>query len=174
MTRNQGKAMNPYIAGALAGLLAVVSAWLTGKFFGASTTFVRAAGMIENLFAPGRVAAMEYYVKETPKVEWQGMFLAGILIGSLVTAVLTRSFRISFVPDLWKGRFGPSAARRAIVAFAGGAIAIFGARLADGCPSGHGLSGLMQLAVSGFVALACFFIGGAAAAQLIYRGRRPE
>ena len=45
-----GKALNPYVGGALAGLLAVASVWITGKFFGASTTFVRAAGFIEKFF----------------------------------------------------------------------------------------------------------------------------
>ena len=29
--------------------------------------------------------------------------------------------------------------------------------MADGCPSGHGLSGMMQLSVSAFVALGMFF-----------------
>ena len=45
---------------------------------------------------------------------------------------------------------------------------IIGARLAGGCPSGHGLSGLSQLAVSGFVALAFFFGGGWVTARLLY------
>jgi uncharacterized membrane protein YedE/YeeE len=50
-------------------------------------------------------------------------------------------------------------------------IAMFGARLADGCPSGHGLSGLMQLSVSGFLALAFFFGIGALVAAAVYRGK---
>ena len=33
---------------------------------------------------------------------------------------------------------------------------LFGARLAGGCPSGLGLSGVMQLSVSGLVGMACF------------------
>jgi uncharacterized protein len=53
----------------------------------------------------------------------------------------------------------------------GGMIAMFGARLADGCPSGHGLSGLMQLSVSGFLALAFFFGIGALVAAAVYRGK---
>jgi len=48
---------------------------------------------------------------------------------------------------------------------------MFGARMADGCPSGHGLSGLMQLSVSGFLALALFFATGVLLAHLIYRGK---
>ena len=47
--------------------------------------------------------------------------------------------------------------------------AVMGARLADGCPSGHGLSGMMQLSVSSFVALAFFFGIGAIIANLMYR-----
>ena len=41
------KTWSPYVAGALAGLLLVLSVFLTGKYFGASTTFVRAAGLVE-------------------------------------------------------------------------------------------------------------------------------
>jgi len=44
--------------------------------------------------------------------------------------------------------------------------------MADGCPSGHGLSGLMQLSVSGFVALGMFFSVGILVAGLVYRRRR--
>ncbi len=49
---------------------------------------------------------------------------------------------------------------------------MFGARMADGCPSGHGMSGLMQLSLSGFIALACFFGAGVLMAALVYRGKR--
>jgi uncharacterized membrane protein YedE/YeeE len=53
----------------------------------------------------------------------------------------------------------------------GGVVAMIGARLADGCPSGHGLSGLMQLSLSGFSALAFFFGTGVLVANLVYRRR---
>jgi hypothetical protein len=59
-------------------------------------------------------------------------------------------------------------AKRAVAAVAGGAVLMFGARLADGCPSGHGLSGLMQMSASGFVALAMFFGVGVVVARLVY------
>jgi hypothetical protein len=42
--------------------------------------------------------------------------------------------------------------------------------MAGGCPSGHGLSGLMQLSISGFIALVCFFVGGLITARLVYGG----
>jgi hypothetical protein len=36
------------------------------------------------------------------------------------------------VPDLWATRFGPARWPRLAVAFIGGVVAMFGARLADG------------------------------------------
>ena len=44
----------------------------------------------------------------------------------------------------------------------------FGARLAGGCTSGHGISGTLQLSVGSWIALVCFFIGGAATAMLMF------
>jgi len=61
--------------------------------------------------------------------------------------------------------------KRGAGAFLGGIVAMIGARLADGCPSGHGLSGMMQLSASSFVALALFFAAGALTAALVYRRR---
>ena len=98
------------------------------------------------------------------------MFVVGILIGAFIAASTSGSFRFQTVPDMWQERFGDNAIKRGAVAFVGGTIAMFGARLADGCPSGHGLSGSIQLAVSGFVALACFFIGGIIVTRLLYGG----
>jgi uncharacterized membrane protein YedE/YeeE len=47
---------------------------------------------------------------------------------------------------------------------------MFGARLAGGCPSGHGLSGIIQLAGSGLIAMVYFFVGGIIMTQIIYSG----
>ena len=100
-------------------------------------------------------------------IDWQWMMVLGIAIGSFIAAVSSGSFRIQAVPSMWERHFGSSIALRARAAFVGGVIAMFGARLADGCPSGHGLSGSLQLAVSGYVALACFFLGGLLMAKLM-------
>ena len=163
-------AWNPYVAGALTGLVSIGSVWVAGKYFGASTTFVRGAGFLEKFFDPAKVAKMEYFIKEKPIIDWQWMFVVGILIGAFIAASTSGSFRLQTVPDMWRERFGDNAKMRGAVAFVGGVIVMFGARLADGCPSGHGLSGSIQLAVSGFVALACFFIGGIIVTRLLYGG----
>jgi uncharacterized membrane protein YedE/YeeE len=166
---------SPYLAGALVGVLAIVSVYLTstlmGKsnYLGASTTFVRAAGFIFQSVDPAHVAENAYYIKEKVKVDWQFMMIIGIFFGALVSSLMDKSFKLEAVPAIWEKRFGPSIAKRAILAFLGGIVAMIGARLADGCPSGHGLSGMMQLSVSAFVALAMFFGIGALVANLIYR-----
>ena len=126
------KGWSPYVAGALTGLLMVLSIWITGKYFGASTTFVRAAGLVEKQFAQERVSSMDYFIKELPKIDWQFLFVIGIFFGSLVAATTSGTFQTRGVPPAWEQRFGPSMAKRGVVAFLGGAIAMFGARLADG------------------------------------------
>ena len=133
MKTGHDEGWNPYVAGALSGLVSVLSVWATGHFLGASTTFVRSAGLIEELFAPERVAAMEYFVKNAPKIDWQWMFVLGIFVGALLAAVTSKSFRWQALPDMWQERFGPdSRVKRALFAFVGGTVAMFGARLADG------------------------------------------
>jgi hypothetical protein len=126
------KGWSPYLAGALAGIVMILSVWIAGKYFGASTTFVRSAGMIEKIFSADRVEKMDYFIKEVPKIDWQWMFVFGIFIGSLISSTTSRSFKWKAVPDMWEDRFGPGKMKRAVVAFIGGMVAMFGARLADG------------------------------------------
>ncbi len=130
--KQESKGWSPYLAGALTGLLLVFSVWFTGKYVGASTTFVRTAGLVERLFDQERVAKMEYFMKELPKIDWQWMFVVGIFFGSLIASTTSKTFRLQGVPAMWESRFGPHKAKRAVVAFLGGIVAMFGARLADG------------------------------------------
>jgi len=132
MIGGHNKGWNPYLCGAMTGLVIVVSVWLSGNYFGTSTTFARTAGMLESLVAPERVASMPYFIKELPQIDWQWMFVAGIFLGSLMAAKLFGDFRWQAVPVMWQKHFGPSQIKRGLVAFVGGAVAMFGARLADG------------------------------------------
>jgi len=132
MNTDMDRGWNPYVAGSLAGLLLVFSAWISGKFVGASTTYVRAVGMIQQLFDSERVKSVEYLAKNAPTIDWQWMFVVGIVAGSFISAATSGSFRWKALPDMWEDRFGASRAKRAVVAFLGGAVAMFGARLADG------------------------------------------
>jgi len=83
----------PYIAGALVGVLAIVSVFASTKilgkaqYLGASTTFVRAAGFIEERLAPEHVKNNAYFAKEKVKIDWQFMLVVGVFIGALAAAL---------------------------------------------------------------------------------------
>lgn len=167
--------LRPYVCGALAGLLAVLSVFMSTrligkpKYLGTSTSFVRVAGMVEKTVASERVEQNDYYQSKKVKVDWQMMLVVGIFIGALISSMQDGSIKFEQVPPIWSDRFGTGWGKRALFAFLGGIVLLFGARLAGGCPSGHGMSGLMQLSVSGFIALGCFFGGGVIVANWIYR-----
>ncbi|HUT84636.1 MAG TPA: YeeE/YedE thiosulfate transporter family protein, partial [Thermodesulfobacteriota bacterium] len=119
MNKSNDKGWSPYLAGALSGVVSVLSVWIAGKFFGASTTFVRSAGMIEKIFNAERVGTMDYFIKEAPQIDWQWMFVLGIFIGSLIASTTSGTFRLKALPDMWESRFGPGRMKRGITAFAG-------------------------------------------------------
>ena len=168
----------PYIAGSLAGLLAVLSVVVSTqvlgkpKYLGASTTFVRAAGLGEKIIIPSHVEANEYYQSKKVKIDWQMMLVVGVFIGALAASLLDKSFKLEGAPPIWSDRFGNGVGLRALGAFLGGIVAMFGARLAGGCPSGHGMSGLMQLSISGYLAMMGFFGAGVLVAHVVYGTRQ--
>lgn len=67
---------------------------------------------------------------------------------------------------------GQSFWRRYLPAFLGGFIILYGARMADGCTSGHMMSGMMQGSVSGYIFAAAAFAVAIPAA--IITGRRKR
>ncbi|HOE60769.1 MAG TPA: YeeE/YedE thiosulfate transporter family protein [Kiritimatiellia bacterium] len=177
ISKKRERRWNPYLTGALTGLLAIASAYATTRvtgrtvYLGASTTIVRATAEIERRILPGH-ASRNAYLKAHPGVwDWQAGLVCGIAIGALIAALSGRTFESEWVPERWRKRFGPNVAKRAAGGFLGGAAALFGARLAGGCPSGLGLSGAMQLSVSGLVGMICFFTGGVFLIRLIGKRR---
>jgi hypothetical protein len=128
---------SPYLAGGLTGLLLVLSVLVSGSFLGASTTFARGASVIEKAVGIDP-SAFEYFTTKKGKYgpsslpNWQLMFVVGIIIGSFAASKLSGDFRLQAVPDMWRARFGPDPLKRAVTAFIGGIIALFGARLAGG------------------------------------------
>jgi uncharacterized membrane protein YedE/YeeE len=51
-----------------------------------------------------------------------------------------------------------------VTGFGGGLLMAYGARLAGGCTSGHGISGTLQLNPGSWITVICLFIGGIAVA----------
>jgi threonine/homoserine/homoserine lactone efflux protein len=122
---------SPYVGGAIIGVLSWI-AFLTIAPLGASTSYVRTSGMIEKIFAPDYVTNLPYFIKETPKIDWQWMFVIGCLIGAFISAKLSGKLANRFIPAMWEERFGTGKLRRWLFAFVGGIILMFGARMADG------------------------------------------
>lgn len=160
---------SPYAAGIGIGVLSWLSFLISGKPIATSTTFARAGGMIENYISGGKAEQRPYYKKIELVINWQWMLVFGVVIGSFLSAILSGDFQVGvWVPSLWASAFGDSAVLRVVVALAGGIILGFGARFGDGCTSGHGISGTLQLAVSSWISVIFFFIGGVITAHIIY------
>lgn len=163
-------AWSPYVVGGLIGLLSMATFYLSDKPIGVSTAYARISGMLGKLVARRHTESLPYFKETSPVVEWEVMFLGGILIGSLVAAWTGGELAGRWLPPLWEARFGAdSMTERLSTAFAGGALMAFGARLAGGCTSGHGISGSLQLSVGSWVSLFCFFLGGMAVAMPLFR-----
>ena len=139
---------NPYLVGAGIGLLSMAVFWLADNPLGISTGLSQASGACAAAFMGWeKVGANAYWAKHVPKWDYGTLFLVGTLLGGLAAALIGKSFRVEAVPSVWKERFGPSVLKRMAGAVLGGVLVMYGARLAGGCTSGHGISGSLQLAV---------------------------
>ncbi|OPZ31455.1 MAG: putative inner membrane protein [Lentisphaerae bacterium ADurb.BinA184] len=164
---------SPYWAGAGIGVLSWLAFLFSDKALGCSTPFARGSGLVERLFRGRAVLDKPYYQAHPPALTWDTMLIIGVLLGAFASAWLSGAFELRWVPEVWRGAAGSSPWVRAIAALAGGIAMGFGARWADGCTSGHGISGTLQLAVSGWLAVVCFFVGGIATAMVIFHVLLP-
>ncbi len=159
---------SPYAVGIGIGILSWFSFLISRKPLACSTSFAKTSGMIEKLFLGQVVDLRPYYQKIGLAVDWQWMLVLGVIIGSLMSALLSGDFRWQWVPPLWEATFGGNPLLRVLVALVGGGLIGFGARWADGCTSGHGISGTLQLAVSSWISAISFFLGGILTAHIIF------
>jgi uncharacterized membrane protein YedE/YeeE len=157
-----------FMIGSVIGLLNVVvtNIYVADRPIGASTSYPYLAGVLFDL-------QNATYFQEIYKAgSWELFFLIGAFIGALIGALLFKHFKAQTVPDLWRELKGPSKLKRICWAFLGGFILILGARLADGCTSGHILSGGMELAVSSLVFAAFVLISLLITAKYFYGGNK--
>lgn len=161
---------NPYLVGALIGVLSILTFSLADKPIGMSTAVAQAAGACALPFMGSEgVAANTYWAKKAvPAWDYGNLFFLGTFLGALVSALISGSFQFGSVATVWRDRFGPSVPKRMVAAFLGGIVIIYGARLADGCTSGHGISGSLQLAVSSWTFFIVMFVSGIATAFTLF------
>jgi uncharacterized protein len=160
---------NPYLVGIGIGVLSWAAFAVVNAPIGVTTALSEVSGTIASpILGADAVRTNAYWKATVPAWDYGTLFLVGIFAGSLLVALLTRTFKVETVPSVWRERFGPSVGKRLLVSFLGGIVAMFGARLAGGCTSGHGISGGLQLALSSWVFLLTMFATGILTARLLF------
>ena len=164
---------SPYLVGAGIGILSWLAFLVVDKPLGMSTEISKFSGWVTSLFIGfEKMVENPYWASKTPAFGYSTVFLIFTVIGAGLSARLGGTFRWETVPATWQKYQGSSPAKRMAGAFLGGMAVLFGARLAGGCTSGHGISGTLQLAVSGWIFFAVLFASGIATAKLLFRSQQ--
>lgn len=168
-----------YVAGPLIGLLLPLLLYF-GKSFGVSST-------LRHICAACVPLDIKYFKYNWKAENWNLNFIAGVLIGGLLTGQflmgdgkvdismktvndLTALGITDFNTYLPKEIFSWETLlsfRGLVFMVLGGFFVGFGTRYANGCTSGHSISGLANLQFGSFVATIAFFIGGLIMTHLI-------
>lgn len=161
-------AWSPYVVGAGIGVLSWLTFYFSNKSIGASSFYAHAAGFLGKVFAKRHTESLAYFKDNPPRVSWGFVFVVATIVGGAIAALSGGEVANEWLPAMWVDRFGDSISLRAMIGFAGGVFMAFGARLAGGCTSGHGISGTLQLNPGSWITLICLFLGGIAVAIPLY------
>lgn len=160
---------NAYVGGALLGLVLFGAFASMGSGLGASGAINRAQLCLVKFFSPSHVDQVKSFAAvaggtRSPLADPSVGMLLGTLLGGMASGLLHRRFKLEL-------RKGPRASTRGrlILAFTGGAIMGFGARLARGCTSGQALTGGAVLSVGSFAFMFSIFGAGYALAYFLRR-----
>jgi len=163
---------SPYAAGALLGIVGILTVVLANKLLGASGGFENIVGMIGKAVAPAAFNNMYFNFVMPAEVTYAVMLLIGIFLGGTLGALSSGTFRFRTMDDeMWKEAHGPQVWKRWLLLFLGGVIVQYGAGIAGGCTSGLLISGGMLLAPAAFLFMAGMFVSGIITAKIIY-GKR--
>jgi uncharacterized protein len=133
-----------WIAGpALAGFVWLLL-WADNKLLGVSTGFAE-------LCAAAR--------DRTLRSSWRLRFLPGIVFGGLIASLFS-GYRPGFALGNFDALFGAMPLIKVPVLLGAGVLIGYGARLAGGCTSGHGIVGTALFAKSSLLATALFLTSG--------------
>ncbi len=163
---------NPYLVGAGIGILSWLAFLLVDKPVGMSTEVSKFSGWAASIFVGwDSVTNNAYWAGKTPAFGYSTVFLLFTGLGAFISAYFGKDLSFEPVPSVWEKYQGPGVAKRQVAAFLGGAILLYGARMAGGCTSGHGISGTMQLALSSWVFFPVMFVTGIITARLLFRNK---
>lgn len=144
---------SPYASGIVIGLLQIPVFLILKASLGVSGSFGSVACRILDL---GGEAGCFPLLKNW----WQLGLAIGIGFGAYFSRRLSKVTRKPISPFWIKTLKIASPWLRFGLAFLGGFLFMLGARLADGCTSGNGISGIALLSVGSLIVITCMFIGG--------------
>ena len=147
---------NPYVVGFLLGLVLLATYAVTGRGLGGTAAFSAVSAWLVGLGWPAHVEAnlvhVRYWNEGAPLLSWTLFLLAGSAIGAYASGWQGR--RLAFTVER-----GPhiSDHPRLLLAFGGGFVAAYGAKIAKGCTSGQALTGGSMLNVGSLVFMLAVF-----------------
>jgi uncharacterized membrane protein YedE/YeeE len=150
---------SPYVSGIGLGFTLLATFYVIGKGLGASSAFSIASAVATQKIDPGYAGSLKYFSRYlgggSPLKDWIVFEIAGLFVGALTGALISRNFRLKLDrPSHMTGGM------RFFTALAGGVLLGFAARLARGCTSGVALTGGAQLALAGWVFVTSMFVSG--------------
>ncbi len=157
----------PYLIGAAIGLLNIGAFAAFRKGIGVSGAFESGAALAARQVAPDAMHVNDFVKarEHAPKLDWESCLVAGTVLGGMLMA-RAENRNGAKAPD-HGNRPSP---RSPVASAAGGALLMYGARMAGGCTSGHALSGTAQGAASSWVFTPLMFLVG----SLVARTRRAS
>jgi uncharacterized protein len=155
---------NAWLGGVAVGIYGLAQFVLTNKVLGVSTGY----GSLCSLASRQKFFRVGAY---SERINWRLFFLLGIPLGGLIAALTSPgSLKPSFsVGALYDGVLPQVLWAKGLILAAGGFMMGLGARMADGCTSGHAISGIALLNWPSMLASAGFFAGGIVIVQLLFR-----
>jgi uncharacterized membrane protein YedE/YeeE len=158
---------SPYVAGIGLGLVVAVSMAIFGHRLSGAGAYQNLSGFVGRPIAPESI----YWRHIVPTgLTWDVLVLIGSVVGAFVAARLSGDFALRTTPDRqWADVFGPSVARRWLLAFVGSLLTAVGGGLAGGCTASLAVSGGGALAPAAFAFMAGMFASGIPTALFIYR-----
>lgn len=158
---------HPYLGGLLLGIVLFMSFFLTGNGLGASGGLNRIVVYVEDKIVPEHIDRVPYLLKmaggdKNPLDDWIIPMVFGTITGGFISG--WRNGRLQIETNK-----GPqiSTHKRWAMAFLGGAIMAYGARMARGCTSGQALSGGAVLSVGSWGFMFAVFGGAYALAYFV-------
>jgi hypothetical protein len=167
-TAPSGAALPPWaLLGLLFGLVGAASILLWGPI-GVSGTYPRVIGALFRLFDGSVADSNPYLVKMGALLKPETYLVLGLPIGGFLAAKLGRAPKAPACEMVHA--MERTTGTRYRDAFLGGVLIVFGARLAGGCTSGHIISGIMQMSISGIIFGAAVFASGIFTAKSLRKG----